>query len=354
MRHENWERWFAQWAGNYSMRIVERRGRPSVPAPVYLGPVWPVPNGVSDIGGEAYLSALQSIVLKGFSRVAMTIVDTAFLELTENWLCNVQTAGFLPDNVVWITVDGKVQKALDEIGIGTAIDMSSALTGPGAEHADNLYGHPTYWKLMLLRTRLIHDLLFRGVDVFLFETDQTWLQDPFDHIGREIAAGADMVGTFDTQHNVSGSTLLLRSVLPTRRLWGEVYARFKASYDANEAASRGSAEFFFMEDFQHSLSDLVLSDERFMQQYPVAVRLMNADLFVGSSWYFGEFSSDASKRPVIINNDFASGVREKKKRAKAFGHWFLDKGGLCMPDIVRRALRYPDVNGDVNTDISKR
>eukprot|EP00171_Calliarthron_tuberculosum_P018058 IDg18058t1 len=173
---------------------------------------------------------------------------------------------------------------------------------------------------MLLRTRLIRDVIDRGIDVFLFETDQVWLQDPFKYIQKEIEQGADMIGTLDTQHNVAGNTLLLRSVLPTRRLWREVYVRFNKSYHQHHIDNMHESQRSFVHHDQHSLSDLLLYDELFKREYPVALALMNADLFVGGSWYSGFYTSE--RTPVIINNNFVSGVKKKKKRAIDFSIGF--------------------------------
>lgn len=333
-----WERWFNRWARNYSLNAVKRTSDV-----IRLEGIWKEDD-------DGYMAALRDVVMQGAERIALTIVDSAFLELTMAWLCNVQTAGFLPHHVVWLTLDDHVRNALDETGVGVTVDLSSALRGKGNEMPEILYGHKTYWKLMLLRTKLIRDLLVRGIDVFLFETDQVWLQDPLLYIQKEIEEGADMVGTIDTQHNIAGNTLLLRAVLPTRRLWAEVYSRFKSSYLAHRVDDMHEEDRVFVEHDQYSLSDLLLYNHRFKADFPVALGLMNADLFVGGSWYSGLYSSEASKRPVIINNNFVSGVSKKRKRAIEFGHWFLDRNGVCDPESVRKALRYETIMPVAATD----
>ncbi len=339
-----WNVWFDRWAKSYSLRaIVGRRDD----LKHSTGVAWDKNEFREDENGESYMNALKSIVSAASdgNRVVMTIVDSAFQDITKNWLCNVKSGGFLPSGIVWLTLSEDVKDMLDGTGIGKTIDLTRALKNPEDAMPNILYGHKTYWKLMLLRTRLIADLVERGVQVFLFETDQTWLKDPFVDIERELRAGADMVGTLDTQHNVAGNTLYLKPTLPTRKLWSEVYRRFKASYDAVGVESMDESENSFVEHDQHSLSDLLLYNEEFRRENPVALGLLNADFFVGGSWYSGFYNSEESKTPVIINNNFISGVRKKKKRAIEFGHWFIDRNGRCLPHAVEKALRYEFPNG---------
>jgi len=273
--------------------------------------------------------------------VSLTIVNSQFLELTKSWLCNVNTTGLAPPNIYWIALDEESKTALRTLGTGQIVDIADALIGENMDPVHILYGRPSYWKLMLMRTRLIRDLLDRGIDVFLFETDQIWLQNPFHFITKELDAGADMVGTLDSQHNIAGNTILLKSVLATRRMWSEVYHRFKVSYDLVGVESKAIDENTFVQHDQYQLSDLLLFNTEFTQDYPVALGLLNAQLFVGGSWYTGSYTTAESKKPVIINNNFISGSARKKARAITFGHWFLHEDGqTCNLVSVRKALRY--------------
>lgn len=324
-----WTIWYTRWLREYQLKMLVDKDDM-------------LPDPWVTLEDDPVLDAIKVVVHSFVDEVAITIVDSAFLELTLSWLCNVRTAGFLPPNIVWLTLDDSVRRTLDDTDVGVTVDLSAALWG--TQRTEILYGHRTYWHLMLIRTRLISELLNRGVDVFLFETDQVWLQDPLRYMQREIDLGADMVGTLDTQHNIAGNTLFLRSVLATRKMWSEVYIRFKASYDSVGVDHMPESEKSLVEHDQYSLSDLLLYNVSFIREFPVALALMNADLFVGGSWYTGFYSSEESKRPVVINNNFVSGVAKKKKRAMTFGHWFLDNYRTCMPDAVQKALQYELVN----------
>lgn len=369
-RYLVWEHWFARWASNYTMRVltaetnldvttdsmwtVSRRASfPSkldndlangIMATTYgdkvnVGKVWSEPRDADLQAG--YFNALKKIVAEKPKMVSLTIVNYQFMQLTRSWICNVESGNFLPPNIVWITLDKESKQELDDLEIGQTVDVMDVLSADNMDSQHILYGQPAYWKLMLMRTRLIKDILDRGIDVFLFETDQVWLQNPFDFINKELEAGSDMVGTLDTQHNVAGNTILLRSILPTRRMWSEVYRLFKMSYDSKRIEEKDIHSSTFVQHDQYHLSNLLLFDISFTREFPVALGLLNAQLFVGGSWYSGMYNTTESRRPVIINNNFISGTEKKKSRAINFGHWFLKSDNVsCDNDIVRKALNY--------------
>lgn len=365
-----WERWYTRWAANYTLRVVSAESNmgitflhdaasqnmESVPARlpnksvkeilstksgdiVSIGKVWYEP--VDEEFGMGYFKAFQAIVAQNPEMVSLTVVKSKFVELTKSWLCNVKEGGFVPPNIYWITADEESKTALDASGVGQTVDIADAFSAENMNAINILYGRPAYWKLMLMRTRLIRDLLDRGIDVFLFETDQVWLQDPLRYVRQEVCAGSDMVGTLDSQHNVAGRTILFKSVISVRRVWSEVYHRFKMSYDDKEIEAKEKHSETFVADDQHQLSALLLFDSEFTQAYPVALGLLNTQFFVEGSWYSGMYSSEIAERPVIINNNFISGAERKKARAIVFGHWFLrEDKHTCDSAAVKRALKY--------------
>lgn len=360
-----WERWYPRWAANYTMRVVtaesnmgvgfkgrDRRRKFELSSlskagllttrsgdVVSTGSLWYEPTDAEF--GQGYFRALKRIVGERPKIVSLTIVNTKFIELTRSWLCNVQPSGFVPPNIYWLVLDEEAKRALDEWGVGQTVNVTDALRTHNMDAINIIYGQPAYWKVMLMRTRMVRDLLDRGIDVFLFETDQVWLRNPFYYFQKELDNGADMVGTLDTQHNVAGNTLLLKAVISTRRMWSEVYHRFKMSYDNKNIDRQEKHSRVFVQHDQYQLSTLLLFDTEFTQDFPVTLGLLNAQLFVGGSWYSGMYPAKSSTRPVIINNNFISGSERKKSRAMFFGHWFLKADGhTCDTEALKKALNY--------------
>lgn len=357
-----WERWYLRWAVEYNLRIIAAESNIAIrcslgehgplesifPGPmnfrstrerdiVTIGSVWYEPFDAEL--GDRYFQVLKDIVERKAKMVSLTLVNKDFVEMAKSWLCNVRIGGFTPPNIFWISLDHESKQALEAFEIGQTVYIGDALIDNSTVDMDLLYGEPAYWKLMLFRTRLIRDLLDRGIDIFIFETDQVWLQDPFKYIRRELNGGAEMVATLDTQQNIAGNLFLVRSLLSTRRMWTEVYQRFKLSYDFRGVNTQERHSKMFVEHDQYHLSDVLLYDVEFTQDYPVALGILSGQLFVGGSWYSGRYTSEHSKRPVIINNNFISGSARKKARAMSFGHWFLHEDGqTCDLQMAAKTL----------------
>lgn len=364
-----WERWFTRWAASYNMRVASAESNMGLgfhddrvgseldtTAPVSneiaermpstrhgdsvrIGSLWYEP--VDGEFGHGYFKALQGIVGDRPSLVSLTVVNSQVLELAKSWLCNVRQGGFEPPNIYWITLDEESKEALDASVTGRTVGITDILLDHNMHNTSIQYGQPAYWKVMLMRTRLIRDLLDRGIDVLLFETDQVWLQDPVAYIREELRAGADMVATLDSRHDVPRNLVVCKSVISTRKLWHEVYQRYKKSYDEEEIERKASGSQTFVAHDQFQLSELLLFDRDFVQDYPVALGLLNTQAFVDGTWYTRTSTRESAKRLVIVNNNLISGVEQKKARAREFGHWFLKEDNrTCDESAVSKALQY--------------
>lgn len=278
--------------------------------------------------------------------VSLTVINKAFLETAQSWLCNVDTAGIRPPGVVWITTDDDAYNGLKQVPDSYAVRMSEMR---GGGKTGTSYGTPGYWLLMLERTSLIRDILERGVGVFAFETDQVWLRDPVPFVHRVVHGGdeVDIVGTLDTRHEIGGNFLYLNPTLATRRVWREVYRRFEHAYNAH-GMGRHSAHFRrYMENDQSTLTKLVLFDERFKSRNPIVFRTLDTELFVDGRWYddsHAYYKSARSRSPIMINNNFLIGIEKKKTRLQHHGHWFF-KVKTCDEERVHRAIRENESRG---------
>jgi hypothetical protein len=276
----------------------------------------------------------------------------ALLTTARSWTCNVDAAGVRPPGVVWIVTDEASRDAMQAVPDSETVFLSE-LRG-GSEAAGTSYGTPGYWLLMLERTKLIREILERGVGVFAFETDQIWLRDPVPFVERLVHGGddVDVVGTLDTRHEIAGNFLYLNPTLATRRLWREVSTRFEAAFHASKmdgrSSSGGKAKWRYIENDQSLLTRLTLFDEELRARGNAAVfRALDLDLFADGRWY-GEgddkdakahYRSARARAPVLINNNFLIGIDKKMERAQRHGHWFLDgNDGACAPEKVHAAV----------------
>ena len=299
---------------------------------------------------------------RGRGSVSLTVVNEAFLETVRSWLCNVDVAGIRPPGIVWITTDDAAYEGLKDVNGSVAIRMSEFRGGRSSTGTS--YGTPGYWRLMLERTMLIGEILKQGIGVFAFEGDQIWLRDPVRFVKRVIESGdeVDIVGTMDTRHEIGGNFLYLNPTLSTRRTWNEVCARFNSAYTRLRMDGHSKKYRRYMENDQSTLTKLVLFDEAFKKINPTVFRSLDTQLFVDGRWYKGRtyYHSEASRSPVMINNNFLIGIENKKQRAIEHGHWFLKEDGQCDSHRVRAAItenekraggRLVGVGGDTEADV---
>lgn len=344
----HWTLWFSRFCAEYNIYNVYPQQQRPEPLPPVGRASTPVARYSFDgesvkAGSGVSAESLERIIELGRRQggsVSLTIVNEAFLETAQSWICNVDVGGIRPPGVVWIATDDVAYEALRGVGRSETVRMREFRGGTAARGTK--YGTPGYWRLMLERTMLIGEILERGIGVFAFETDQIWMRDPVPFVKRLVHSGdeVDVVGTLDTRHEIGGNFLYLNPTLATRRVWGEVCRRFKRAFEQNKMERRSSKQRAYMENDQSILTKLVLFDEGFKTRNAVVLRTLDTQLFVDGRWYdeSGKYYTDERARsPTMINNNFVVGIEEKKKRAMARGHWFV-REGKCDEQAVLKAI----------------
>lgn len=365
----HWTSWFTRFCSEYGLYVVY----PFAPHPAAVAPASYTHAGTGQISQYNFngvkvspklsissesMRKILELGIHGGGSVSMTVVNEAFINTAKSWTCNVDAAGIRPPGVVWIATDSIANDAMSAIN-GTETVFLSELHG-GSKEKGTSYGTPGYWLLMLERTRLIREILDRGIGVFAFETDQIWLSDPVPHVQRLINGGdeVDVVGTLDSRHEIGGNFLYLNPTLATKRLWREVSFRFEREFYAQKMDKRTSLKHKYMENDQSLLTKLIFFDHEFKIRSPVVFRALNTELFVDGRWYeypdVKIYASPQARSPVLINNNFLIGIDAKMQRAKKHGHWFLKSPtagnsapsdqlpAWCDADQVRKAVAEND------------
>lgn len=349
----HWTLWFSRFSAEYNLfTVYPRRHRPEPLPPIGRASALPPLSRFRFDGGKVehkeHISAanLEKIIELGRRQggsVSLTVVNSAFVETAQSWICNVDVAQIRPPGVVWITTDDTAYETLRHISNSQTVRMTEFRGGQA--HAGTSYGTPGYWLLMLERTQLIRAILERGIGVFAFETDQVWLRDPIPFVQRLVHSGdeVDVVGTLDTRHEIGGNFLYLNPTLATRRVWREVSNRFETAYKNSKMEGHSSRIRRYMENDQSTLTKLIFFDERFKTRNPVVFRALDTELFVDGRWYDNKtkhYTSARSRSPIVINNNFLIGIDKKKQRAAKNGHWFVKSDGkTCDDDLVKIAVR---------------
>lgn len=334
-----------------------------------------------------YKDALRRIAdfarSRGSKSISLTLTTGAFMDTTLSWLCNVIFLDIAPPAIVIVASDDKVADALiafikqhKRLEQGSlVISLQGALKAvayASSPDAPLQFGFSEYWMLVLQRTFMIRDLLEHGLSILLFETDQVWLSDPMPYIRHELqnptpskkGSGyentriSDMVITLNTRHEVCGNFFFVRPSIGTRNVFTAVVDRFFVSYQVS-LNSRPAKEkkFHYIANDQSLLTNLVLEHDRiFSHKFPgVKYSVLNEELFVDGTWFLDfedeggrkvskrkHYTSESSLYPVILNNDFLTGIEERMKRAQRFGFWFLKKSAtdlspMCDEETIKKA-----------------
>jgi len=366
----HWSMWYSRFLAEHGMYILYPREEiPSIPPPIAMkkpigelmrvtfdGSVVQPPQNTGGATDQELNEIVRKARLAGGS-VAITIVTEPFVETARSWICNVKVAGFRPKAVVWIAPDNAAYEALKSINGSTAIHMQSFKGG--REATGTHFNSPGYWLLMLERTRLIRDLLERGIGVFAFETDQIWLRDPQPAVRRILDSGdgVDLVGTLDTRNQIAGNFLYMAPTVASKHLWREIAKRFSDAYHAAGMHRKHFAKYErYIENDQSILTRLVFYDKDFKRNHGIVFRALDTDRFVDGRWYEGKkFYGAAAQSPTMINNNFLVGIAPKIERAKKWGHWFWDaEQEQCDAEAVKKAIEDNEDRGEEAQNAAKR
>lgn len=283
------------------------------------------------------VQTIKRFSMKYDNTVSLTIVNEAFLETVESWLCNVDEGEFRPPGLVWVAMDDVSYIQLNNIPNCHTVRLSG---GKGRKRPLD-FGKAGYWCLMLERAYLVRDLLNEGVAVFLFETDQVWLRDPLPFIRRLRGNGneVDLVATLDAGRELGGNFLFLNPSLPMRMLYKEVCRRFENEFQKSKVETWQPDQGRLIGNDQTILTHLALYDHNFKRKYPIILRILDQEQFACGQWYRNpeKYNTTRAKSPIMINNNWITGIARKKARLISYGHWFLTNG-KCNSSLVRNAL----------------
>lgn len=357
----HWTHWFSRFSVQnrlYTLYPTKMAPNPftlrALSSPVETLRTYNFKGDVVTFSASVSLESLARIVelgQRGGGFISMTVVNKAFLSTARSWICNVDEGGFRPPGVVWIVTDTESLDVLKDIPGSETIHLEEFRGGNEAQGTS--YGTPGYWLLMLERTRLIREILDRGIGIFAFETDQIWLRDPVPHVRRLVNSGdeVDVVGTLDSRHEIGGNFLFLSPTIATRRLWREISTRFEKNFYSLRMHQRTPTKHRYMENDQSLLTKLIFFDENFKHRNPVVFRALDTELFVDGRWYeypsAKVYSTKRARSPVLINNNFLIGIEAKRRRAIANRHWFVQSDNrTCDSAAVQSAIAENDARAE--------
>ncbi|XP_077868900.1 uncharacterized protein LOC144359838 [Saccoglossus kowalevskii] len=243
--------------------------------------------------------------------VTIQLLNNDYLQLTKNWICNIDCLLFA-SQVMFIVTDAEAYQGLK----GWRPELNVVLVEYDTPRGMT-YGKAVYYKFMSFRTHIIDLLLQNGISVFLCEADATWFGNPLLDIYK--FNGKDVISIVnDDTFNVrilNGGFLFLNSTAATKTAWRmlrNIHRDNLSTVNDNEKISTklGSEQ----NVFSHIVKDM-----------NVNVGWLSTHRFVTGEWYSSENYILRKTTPIVILNNFNKGISAKVKRAKTRGYWFIGK-----------------------------
>ena len=246
------------------------------------------------------LTAIQ----KEFGFVFVQLVNSAYLRMVLNWVCNAPP-GVLEQTVFFAT------DVLTERVLNTYVPriIPNVILYP-YESPELTYGNRNYYYFMAFRLRLMEQIIASGVSIWLVESDSTWFEHPGwvlqEYTDQDVLAGQDglLTDSIPEAGNMflnasSDSTLTLLTNLRKEQEW----SLWKLA--DGEVGNNGN-EMLMLPRHLNKLRWTFLPRK----------------LFVGGLWYKNETFRN-SVTPLVIQNNWVIGNHAKVQRAKNWGHWYL-------------------------------
>jgi len=311
----------------------------------------------------------------GVPFVGLVMLNSAFLQMTLHWLCQVRGMQGVLARTVLVCTDAacldelRSHPAAAAVGaiVGVPMDLrleaTRARLGMGRFKGTFLqgldWGTVDYHLLMLTRQMLLRDLAQAGVPFLMMETDAWWRKNAYEYLDRVLASkGAlqhrEHVGLHFNVHELNANTapfdMLLYVDVPKPRkpeligVGGGFFLAIPTSttcrlFERWAQAVLGSIQ----ESMAYKNAGVNPTEQELLQHLlfekaeGVRAELLPVDLFPSGQVY-GTVSSAsalhaklAKSDAVVIQFNYVIGTGVKIERAKQFGHWGLNADGTCGP-----------------------
>eukprot|EP01127_Copromyxa_protea_P010165 TRINITY_DN2453_c0_g1_i12.p1 TRINITY_DN2453_c0_g1~~TRINITY_DN2453_c0_g1_i12.p1 ORF type:complete len:361 (+),score=52.51 TRINITY_DN2453_c0_g1_i12:168-1250(+) len=241
--------------------------------------------------------------------VAITMVNSGFIETTQSWFCNVAYMGLTP-HVLIIATDDVSYEELSNNNLGFTIGYFPT---SNAYQGSLSFGSSDYVNWLKFRTELLVRLLENEIGFLLFETDALWVVDALNATSTytsQLTVYLDNASDITKATYIGFGFIKARATNMTKTLFKETHERYIVE---------GGME-------QNIFSQLLWSWP------PESYGVFLPESYICGLWYKDAAVRKKSTNPVVINNNWhpVTGVAAKTERAKKWRHWFLDDKGQCL------------------------
>lgn len=254
--------------------------------------------------------------------VMLTIVNDVFIDFVYSWLCNTKSMA-IDQQLLLLTTDDDTARAIRQDWPNVMTICYDGISSMG----EQIYLNVGYVRLMAQRTKLIQQLLNENVQLFLFEVDSIWLQNPLKDL-EKIPHGYDMIAVRVISDKlrifISGGFLVLYPTDQTKYLWNKLTEHMENIYHNTEKYP-DTQPLSILDNDQVYLSTLLS-----VNYADVKVFYLPYSQFPDGRWYVLSDDEKRSSNPVVISNNLIEGIQSKIDRAQKWGHWFIDEHRKCI------------------------
>ncbi|XP_038044160.1 UDP-D-xylose:L-fucose alpha-1,3-D-xylosyltransferase 1-like [Patiria miniata] len=266
-------------------------------------------------GGDAVMTARQNQsqhacteadISRRSGTVVLTTTNTAFLDMTENWLASIRRTKTCPN----ITVVAEDQKAYQYLSNRKLAGVHVLQTQSGLASTNKLvFNTNEYKKFVNKRQRYILKFLEGGWEVLFTDVDTFWLRDPFPFLR----------GNFDLAMEQDN----YRKVKPNDRNYCAGFVYFRPT----ERTLKFVREWirYMAEDKKLKPDQVVMNHLIRTKKVPrLQVRVLNWDRFPNGKLFFNETWRRERSDFVVVHNNWIVGHDTKVERFRNLNMWLVD------------------------------
>lgn len=256
-----------------------------------------------------------------FGLVLWTLINSAYLDLTLNWLCQTSQMPEIHQRVFIITTDEdtatKIRSQWPDISV-LSIKSTSF-------NSSLVWGQQQYIDFLVLRAIIIRLFVENDVRFVLFETDSVWLRNPYEYF-ENYSRSADVILPKKYRPDSRGRDLTFDPmiVVPNRRsktFFAEMYWRL-----TNPKLHINGT--LYDQDVLDDLCRTRFADVR-CRTFPWAE-------IADGYWFKLKDKLKLTLPTYVVNNNFYSGVENKITRQALNDFWYLTIDRRCNNESLEK------------------
>jgi len=259
-----------------------------------------------------------SLISESHGFVYLLFTNNAFVEMTKNWICNMQSIApkVLMQTVVLADCSDTVMQLTEmEPRLHYFIYESDYAAAAS-------FGTFAYYRIVLERLFIQNMIIQHGINVMIIESDQIWMSDVHNVLQDAFKSGVQIIAGDEHIHvtgpgsgYICGGFYGIISTEKTRSF----FSRYVRKHESNLMKFRRTTGTISVENDQSLLSRLV-------KKANFSVHWLDLCQYSNGKWYESPIIRASCKTPGVLHNNYIVGTDRKVIRAQTWGHWFLHLG----------------------------